>query len=64
MHVMKGNTSYYIILGHPWPKAYKAVAFTYHQCVKAVWRNGQVVIEATRMSFDRAELHFVEVALY
>ena len=64
MHVMKGNTSYHIILGYPWLKAYKAVASTYHQCVKAVWRNGQVVIEATRMSFDRAKLHFTEVALY
>nr|POF25825.1 hypothetical protein CFP56_71864 [Quercus suber] len=31
---------------------------------KAVWRNKQVVIEATKMSFDRAQLHFAEVALY
>ena len=64
MHVMKGNTSYHIILGYPCLKAYKAMASTYHQWVKAVWRNRQVVIEATRMSFDRTELHFAEVALY
>ena len=39
MHVMEGNTSYHIILGRPWLKAYKVVASTYHQCVKAIWRN-------------------------
>nr|POE82875.1 hypothetical protein CFP56_28280 [Quercus suber] len=61
---MEGNTSYHLILGHPWLKAYKVVASIYHQCVKAVWRNRQVVIEATRMPFDRAELHFAEAALY
>ena len=64
MHVMEGNTSYHIILGCPWLKAYKVVASTYHQCVKAIWRNKQVVIEAIKMPFDRAELHFAEVALY
>ena len=64
MHVMEGSTSYHIILGRPWLKAYKVVAFIYHQCVKAVWRNRQVVIEATRMPFDRAKFHFAEVALY
>ena len=64
MHVMEGNTSYHIILGRPWLKAYKVVASTYHQCVKAIWRNKQVVIEAIKMPFDRAELHFAEVALY
>ena len=64
MHVMEGSTSYHIILGRPWPKAYKTMAFIYHQCVKAIWRNKQVVIEATKMPFDRAELHFTEVALY
>ena len=64
MHVMEGNTSYHIILGCPWLKAYKAIASTYHQCVKAVWRNKQVVIEAIEMPFDRAELHFAEAAPY
>ena len=39
IHVMEGNTSYHIILGHPWLKAYKVVASTYHKCVKAIWRN-------------------------
>ena len=43
---------------------YRAVASTYHQCVKAIWRNKQVVIEATKMPFDRAELYFVKAALY
>ena len=28
--------------------------------MKAIWRNKQVVIEATKMPFDRAELHFAE----
>nr|POE82167.1 hypothetical protein CFP56_77439 [Quercus suber] len=32
--------------------------------LQAVWRNKQVVIEATGMPFDRTELHFVEAALY
>ena len=63
-HVMEGNTSYCIFLGRPWLKAYKVVASTYHQCVKAIWRNKQVVIEATKMPFDRVEFHFAEVALY
>ena len=36
MHVMEGNTSYHIILGRLSLKAYKAVASTYHQCVKAI----------------------------
>ena len=34
--VMDGDTSYHIILGHPWLKAHKAVDSTYHQCVKAI----------------------------
>ena len=61
---MEGSTSYHIILGRPWLKAYKVVAFIYHQCVKAVWRNRQVVINATRMPSDKAELHFSKAALY
>ena len=64
MHVMEGNTSYHIILGRPWLKAYKVVASTYHQCLKAVWRNRQMVIKATRMPFNRVKLHFAEAALY
>ena len=32
--------------------------------MKAIWRNKQVVIGATKMPFDRAELHFVKAALY
>ena len=64
MHVMERNTSYHIILGRLWLKVYRAMASTYHQCVKAIWRNKQVVIEAIKMPFDRAELHFVKAALY
>ena len=30
MHVMDGDTSYHVILGHPWLKAHKVVASTYH----------------------------------
>ena len=55
MHVMDGDTSYHIILGLPWLKVHKAVAFTYHQCVKAVWRGRLVTIKATRMLDDRVE---------
>ena len=40
MHVIEGNTSYHIILGHPWLKVYKAMTSTYHQCVNAIWRRG------------------------
>ena len=36
MHIIEGNTSNHIILDRPWLKEYKAVASTYHQCVKAV----------------------------
>ena len=35
-HMMEGNTSYHIILSRPWLKAYKAMASTYHQYVKAI----------------------------
>ena len=59
IHVMEGNTSYHIILGRPWLKAYKDVAPTY-----IVWRNKQGVTRATRMPFDRAELHFAKAAPY
>ena len=34
--VMDGDTSYHIILGHPWLKAHKVVDSTYHQSVKAI----------------------------
>ena len=64
MHVMEGSTSYHIILGRPWLKAYKAVASIYHQCIKIVWRSKQVVIEVTKMPFDRAELYFAKATLY
>ena len=55
MHVMEGNTSYPIILGHPWLKVYRAMSSTYQQCVKAIWGNKQVVIKATKVPFDKAE---------
>lgn len=58
MHVTNGDTSYHIILGHPWLKAHKFVASTYHQCIKAIWRGRLVTIEAARMPYDRAELHY------
>ena len=64
MHVMEGNTSYPIILGHPWLKVYRAMASTYQQCVKAIWGNKQVVIKATKVPFDKAEFHFAEAASY
>ena len=30
MHVIEGNTSYHIILGHQWLRAYKAMTSSYH----------------------------------
>ena len=63
-HVMEGDTSYHIILGRPWLRAHKGVASTYHQCVKAIWQGKPITIEAIRIPYDRAELHYVEAALY
>lgn len=62
VHVMDGDTSYHIILGHPWLKAHKAVDSMYHQCVKAIWRGKLVTIEATRIPYDR--LDFLSMSLY
>lgn len=64
MHVMDGDTSYHVILGHPWLKTHKAVACTYHQCMKAVWRGRPMTIEVSRMPYVRAELHYAEAVLY
>ena len=64
MHVMDDNVLYYVILGHLWLNAHKAMASTYHRCVKIFWRGRLVTIEATRMPYDSAELHYAEVALY
>ena len=64
MHVMDDDTSYHIILGCPCLKAHKAMASTYHQCVKVVWKGRLVTIKATSMPHDRAELHYAKVALY
>ena len=64
MHVMDGDTSYHVILGHPWLKTHKFVASTCHQCVKTVWRGKSVTIKATRMPYDRVELHYAEATLY
>ena len=64
MHMMDGDTSYHVILGHPWLNAHRALASTYHQCVKAIWRGRSLTIEATKIPFDRVELHYAEVALY
>ena len=64
MRVKGACLSYHVILGRLWLNPHKAVASTYHQCVKAVWRGRPVTIEATRMPFDRVELHYVEVALH
>ena len=64
MHVMDGDTSYHIIIGHLWLKAHKVVPSTYHQCVKAIWGGRPVTIEATKMPYDRAELHYAEATLY
>lgn len=64
MHVMNGDTSYQLVLGRPWPKAHKAVASTYHQCVKVVWRDRPVTIKATRMPYDTVELRRAKAALY
>ena len=64
MHVMDDDTSYHIILGCPCLKAHKAMASTYHQCIKVVWKGRLVTIKATSMPYDRAELHYAKVALY
>ena len=64
MHAMDGDNSYHVILGRPWLKAHKVMASTYHQCLKAVWRGRPMTIKATRMPYDKGELHYVEVALY
>ena len=64
MHMMDGDTLYHVILSHPWLNAHRAVASTYHQNVKAVWRGWLVTIEATKMPLDRIELHYAKVALY
>ena len=64
MHVRDGDTSNHVILGRPWLKAHKEVVSMYHQCMKAIWRGRPVTIEATRIPYDRVELHYAEVALY
>ena len=64
MHVMDDDTSYHIILGCPCLKAHKAMASTYHQCVKVVWKGRLVTIKAISMPYDRAKLHYAEAALY
>lgn len=64
MHVMDDDTLYHVMLCRPWLNVHRAVASTYHQCVKAVWGDRLVSIEATRMPFDRAERHYVEATLY
>nr|POE57390.1 hypothetical protein CFP56_05990 [Quercus suber] len=64
MHMMDGDTSYHIILDHPWLNAHRTMASTYHQCVKAIWRGRPVTIEATWMPFYKAELHYAKAALY
>ena len=64
MHLMDDDTSDHIILGCPWLKVHKAMASTYHQCVKVVWKGRLVTIEATSIPYDRAELHYEEATLY
>ena len=64
MHLMDDDTSYHIILGCPCLKAHKAMASTYHQCVKVVWKGRLVTIKAISMPYDRAKLHYAEAALY
>ena len=63
-YVMDGDTSNHVILGLLWLNALRAVASTYRQHVKAVWKERPVTSEATRMPFDRAKLHYAEAALY
>ena len=62
MHVMDGDTSYHVILGHPW--LHKAVASIYHQCVKVVWKGRPMTVKATRTPYDRAKLHRAMATLY
>ena len=64
MHVMDGDTSYHIIIGHLWLKAHKVVASMYHQCINVVWGGRPVTIKATKMPYDRAELHYAKATLY
>lgn len=35
-HVIKGDTTYHILLGRPWTHEHIAIPSTYHQCLKAV----------------------------
>ena len=59
---MDGAAPYHIILGRAWLHMHKAVASTYHQCVKAIWKGKEVTIPATRTRFDESETHFFEAA--
>nr|POE82380.1 hypothetical protein CFP56_68724 [Quercus suber] len=45
-------------------KATQALTRVMERNHEVVWRKKQVVIEATKMSFDTAELHFAEATLY
>jgi hypothetical protein len=61
-HVLDGAASYHVILGRAWLHTHKAVASTYHQCVKVTWKGKEVTIPATSTPFDESEAYFFETA--
>lgn len=39
LHLIDAWTSYHLLLRRPWIHKHKVVPFTYHQCLKAIWKD-------------------------
>lgn len=56
-HVIDSQTSYHHLLGRPRIHQHKAISSTCHQCLKVIWKEKKVHINATRLPFQRNESH-------
>lgn len=63
-HVIDAQTAYHLLLRLPWIHRYKIVPFTYHQCLKAIWKERWVHIIATESPFQGDEAHVFDAQYF
>lgn len=63
-HVIDSPTAFHLMLRRPWIHRHKVIPSTYHQYLKAIWKESREHINATKSQFQRDEGHFSELVYF
>lgn len=63
-HMIDVGTFYHLLLGRPWIHKHKAVPSTYHQCLKAIYKDKKGHVNVSEWLFQRDEARFLEAVFF